>query len=190
MPSSEILTPVSTVGKTTTPTTSSSTSASKMDKDTFLKLLVAQLKYQDPSQPADTSEFISQTATFTQVETMQAISEQNAKLLSTSQLSTAGSLVGRVVSYHDASGATVEGTVDSVKVTTDGLSLVVGKDTVALSDVMSVASAPAARTAPSTTPPSTTPAATTPPSTTPAATTGGSTTGSSSTSSTSQTTAG
>ena len=38
------------------------------DQDTFLKLLVAQLKYQDPSNPADSTQFLAQTAQFTQVE--------------------------------------------------------------------------------------------------------------------------
>ena len=37
-------------------------SDSLSDKDTFLKLLVAQLKYQDPSNPADSTQFLAQTA--------------------------------------------------------------------------------------------------------------------------------
>lgn len=147
--SSAILTPISSLKSSTaaSSTTATKTSNSTIDKDTFLKLLVAQLKYQDPSSPADTSQFISQTATFSQVETMQEISEQNAKLLSTSQLSTAGSLVGREVSFHASDGSTTSGTVGSVKVSTDGLTLLVGTVQVPLSDVMSVGLAPAADTA-------------------------------------------
>ena len=40
----------------------------QLDENTFLKLLVAQLKYQNPLQPTDPSTFMAQTAQFTQVE--------------------------------------------------------------------------------------------------------------------------
>ena len=43
----------------------------EMGKDAFLKLLVAQLRYQDPMNPADGTEFISQTAQFTVVERLE-----------------------------------------------------------------------------------------------------------------------
>lgn len=41
-----------------------------MDKDAFLQLLVAQMKYQDPLQPTSNTEYISQYAQFSQVEQM------------------------------------------------------------------------------------------------------------------------
>ena len=44
---------------------------SDMDKDAFLQLLVAQMKYQDPLQPTSNTEYISQYAQFSQVEQMQ-----------------------------------------------------------------------------------------------------------------------
>ena len=43
-------------------------SNSGMDKDAFLQLLVAQMKYQDPLEPTSNTEYISQYATFSQVE--------------------------------------------------------------------------------------------------------------------------
>jgi len=43
------------------------------DKDTFLKLLVAQLKYQNPMEPVDSSQFMAQTAQFTMVEKLEAM---------------------------------------------------------------------------------------------------------------------
>lgn len=42
-----------------------------MDKDAFLQLLVAQMKYQDPLEPTSNTEYISQYAQFSQVEQMQ-----------------------------------------------------------------------------------------------------------------------
>lgn len=46
-------------------------SSSNLDKDAFLQLLVAQMKFQDPLEPTDNTEYISQLATFSQLEEMQ-----------------------------------------------------------------------------------------------------------------------
>lgn len=43
---------------------------SQLSKDTFLKLLVAQIRYQNPLNPADGVEFLSQLAQFTELEQM------------------------------------------------------------------------------------------------------------------------
>ena len=65
--------PASTTPTTTTPTTTDSNFTSTVDKDMFLKLLVAQLRYQDPSNPVDSSQFLSQTAQFSMVEQLAAM---------------------------------------------------------------------------------------------------------------------
>ncbi len=46
-------------------------SSSGMDKEAFLQLLVAQMKYQDPLEPTSNTEYIAQYAQFSQVEQMQ-----------------------------------------------------------------------------------------------------------------------
>jgi nucleoside 2-deoxyribosyltransferase len=49
----------------------------QMGQDTFLKLLVAQLRYQDPMNPADGTAFLAQTAQFSTVEKLTQIAAQN-----------------------------------------------------------------------------------------------------------------
>lgn len=44
---------------------------STLDKEAFLKLLVAQMKYQDPLEPTDNTEYVAQLATFSQLEETQ-----------------------------------------------------------------------------------------------------------------------
>ena len=61
-----------------------------MDKDAFLKLLVAQMQYQDPLEPTSNTEFVSQYAQFSQVEQMQ-------NMAGTTELSRATALVGKQV---------------------------------------------------------------------------------------------
>ena len=83
-----------------------------MDKDAFLQLLVAQMKYQDPLEPTSNTEYISQYATFSQVEQMQ-------NMASTMELSRASSMVGKqvLIQTTDSAGNTkeVQGMVEYVK---------------------------------------------------------------------------
>jgi flagellar basal-body rod modification protein FlgD len=100
------------------PTTTSTTSVDRPDqlgKDVFLKLLVAQMRYQDPTKPADSSQMMAQTATFSQVEKLEQLVTQNASMLVLQESATAGALVGRKATYTDSTGASVTGTVTSVR---------------------------------------------------------------------------
>jgi flagellar basal-body rod modification protein FlgD len=87
----------------------------QMGKDTFLKLLVAQMRYQDPGSPVDSSQMMSQTATFSQVEKLEQLVAQNASMLVLQESATAGSLVGRSATYTDTTGASKTGTITSVR---------------------------------------------------------------------------
>ncbi|MBQ8821338.1 MAG: flagellar hook capping protein [Lachnospiraceae bacterium] len=75
--------------------------ASDMDKDSFLQLLVAQMKYQDPLEPTSNTEYIAQYAQFTQVEEMQNMS-------SSMDLMRASGLVGKEVYMKVTSASTGE----------------------------------------------------------------------------------
>lgn len=87
------------------------TSNDSMDKDAFLQLLVAQMKYQDPLEPTSNTEYISQFATFSELEQMQNMS-------ASMDLFRASSLVGETVllKVTDSEGRTtdVQGNVDYV----------------------------------------------------------------------------
>jgi flagellar basal-body rod modification protein FlgD len=112
------------VGTTTSPTTTapnataatagsspSGTSSTSMDQDTFLKLLVAQLKYQDPSNPADATQFLSETAQFTVVQKLEALSTLDQQVLDATRAQSAAGLIGKQVTYTDYAGTTRTGTV-------------------------------------------------------------------------------
>jgi flagellar basal-body rod modification protein FlgD len=105
------------------------------DKDTFLKLLVAQLKYQDPSNPADSTQFLAQTAQFTQVEKLGDI----ADLLKAQRLVGVSGLVGHTVTYMDENGAHQTGVISAAKLNGDSEPMLqIGNTDVALSKVMEV----------------------------------------------------
>ncbi len=107
--------PVNGTGGPTTTATTSVDRPDQMGKDVFLKLLVAQMRYQDPSNPVDSSQMMAQTATFSQVEKLEQLVTQNASMLVLQESATAGALVGRRATYTDPTGASVTGTVTSVR---------------------------------------------------------------------------
>lgn len=82
-----------------------------MDKDAFLQLLVAQMKYQDPLEPTSNTEYVAQLATFSQVEELQNMQNSMAQ-------TQANNLMGKIVVMKTttASGATayVSGEVERV----------------------------------------------------------------------------
>ncbi|MBD5523984.1 MAG: flagellar hook capping protein [Lachnospiraceae bacterium] len=112
------------------------TGNSSLDKDAFLQLLVAQMKYQDPLEPTSNTEYISQFATFSELEQMQNMS-------ATLELSRASSLVGQTVlmSVTDSQGrtTTVQGNVDYVSYEGGKAYLSIGGELYSLDDLDKVA---------------------------------------------------
>lgn len=100
----------------------------QMNQDTFLKLLVAQLRFQDPSKPADPAQFIAQSATFTQVsKTDELIKAVTANNLSQRAMS-AGVLVGQQATFTGEDGRPVTGVITSVSLTdTDPVATINGQ---------------------------------------------------------------
>ena len=106
-----------TTGRPTEGTQNPAAAKDKLDYDSFLTLLVAQLKNQDPTQPRDSAQYIAQLATFSNVE--QSI-KSNAKLdqlTIAAALSQADNVIGRTVTSADGS---VSGKVTAVKVISGG----------------------------------------------------------------------
>jgi len=109
-----------------------------LDSQAFLKLLVAQLRYQNPMAPSDPSAMLGQTAQFTQVESLQALAATQAQLSTLSQTGVAAGLVGREVSAVAADGSAISGVVEAVRFAGQGPVLVVGGAEVPLAAVSEV----------------------------------------------------
>src|SRR4051812_12770550 len=92
----------------------STASSTMVDKDTFLKLLVAQLQHQDPTSPADSTQWTAQMAQFSTVEQLTNLSKTTQSTSKSAAVNEAVGLLGRTVSYDDASGVTTTGKVEAV----------------------------------------------------------------------------
>lgn len=123
---------------TSTPT-SSKTSESFMGKEDFLKLLVAQLKNQDPSNAQDMESMTQQMTQFSMLEQLTNMNEatqtSNVSLARTHAIE----LLGKTVSYMAGDGTVKEGIVSHVDTTTSAPRLTIGGETgLLLADVTGV----------------------------------------------------
>jgi flagellar basal-body rod modification protein FlgD len=109
-------------------------------KDTFLKLLVAQLKYQNPLNPTDGAQFMAQTAQFTMVEKLEDLASQSGELLAAARAQSATAMVGRRVTATGPDGSDIQGVVTGVRLDPAGPKLKLGDTEVALGAVKEVAS--------------------------------------------------
>ncbi|MEP0814742.1 MAG: hypothetical protein HRF49_08780 [bacterium] len=117
---------------------------SASEKDMFLKLMIEQMKQQDPLNPLDPTQMMSQLA---ELNTVQQLIDMNLALqgfVDSQNLVQATSLMGRWVQGFDASGANIEGMVDWVEVLDGIVTLHIGDKLLLLNQVVNVReSAPA-----------------------------------------------
>ena len=126
------------------PETSISETASKdkIDSDAFLKLLITQLKYQDPLDPMDNGEFMTQLAQLSALEATQNLQMGSQAL----GLMESVAFVGKLVEVIDAEGVSMTGIVDEVQFENSAPVLLVNGMRVGLQNVVRVANPPAEQT--------------------------------------------
>ncbi|WP_201829870.1 flagellar hook assembly protein FlgD [Microvirga zambiensis] len=97
--------------------TSGTSSTATATYENFLKLLMAQMKNQDPTEPMKSTEYMSQLATFSQVEQTVKTNTKLDALLTSAALTQVDGVIGRTVSTLDG---TISGEVTSVVITNEG----------------------------------------------------------------------
>lgn len=111
----------STASAVTTADSSKQVSKTQVDYQSFLKLLVAQMKNQDPTQPMDSTQYVAQLATFSQVEQSVQMNSKLDQMLQSSALAQADAIIGRTIKSADG---TISGTVAEVSLTSTGITAV------------------------------------------------------------------
>ncbi|MBR5650476.1 flagellar hook assembly protein FlgD [Pseudobutyrivibrio sp.] len=82
-------------------------------EEMFMKLLVAEMQYQDPLEPTDNSQYVAQLASFTQIEAIQAVQADMKNIQG-------NSMVGKMVALVDDDNVEIHGRVDYVRTDDDG----------------------------------------------------------------------
>ncbi|MBO8141050.1 MAG: flagellar hook capping protein [Firmicutes bacterium] len=115
----------------------------ELGKDEFLRLLITQLRYQDPIDPVSDQEFLAQMAQFSALEQMNNVAAQLERLadfeLRLGVLGQAVSLLNRTVVLNDPdTGGTVTGRVEAVKLEDGEPVVVVGGRRFSLTNLVEV----------------------------------------------------
>jgi flagellar basal-body rod modification protein FlgD len=131
-----------------TPTTSvvNNSPDATLGKDDFLQLLVAQLQNQDPTQPTDSTAFVSQLAQFSALEQQTDTNQTMTGLAATTAINQGIDLLGRNVSFTRPDNSTGSGIVDSISLSSGAVVVDVGGESIDPSEITDVGQAPTAPT--------------------------------------------
>lgn len=109
-----------------------------------MKLLLATLKYQDPTEPMDTAKLLEQTSTMTNMEQMIQMTEASKKSFEAQQRAQGTTMVGKTAVYDavdaDGNAVTTAGKIEAVEFLADGKVLAhIGNQKVDMSDILGIA---------------------------------------------------
>jgi len=110
----------------------------EIGNDVFLKLLIAELRHQDPLSPMDNHQLLQQIAQLRAVESNMQLTRTLEAVMRGQSLQTAASLLGQQVEGLAESGRTIQGTVERITVEDNKVKLVVGEETVLLENIRTV----------------------------------------------------
>ena len=122
----------------TSATNAAGAKSKALDASQFMQLLMAQLTHQDPLEPMNNAEMLSQ---FSQLNSLQELREIRTAIETSSvsnQTAYLASLIGKTVKYNRTDGKPLEGLVEGIVAGKDNPQLLIGDETVDLSDVLEV----------------------------------------------------
>lgn len=114
-----------------------------MDSDVFMKLLVTQLKYQDPGAPMDTNQMMAQSVQLSMMEKMTELSTGAKESFSLQMRTAAAQIVGSEVGYTLPDGSVGSGVASAVSFTTGVPVVTVGGSKVPLDSISGISVPPA-----------------------------------------------
>ncbi|HLI58308.1 MAG TPA: flagellar hook capping FlgD N-terminal domain-containing protein [Solirubrobacteraceae bacterium] len=123
------VTPASTTTDTigpASPTTNTGNTMGSLNEGDFLTLMMDQLKNQNPLNPADPTQYMSELASFSSLDEEMQIASSSSQTASNQAATSALSLLGHTVTYLDSNGNAQTGTVSSVDFTSSGPTLTIG----------------------------------------------------------------
>src|SRR5947208_3366892 len=101
---------------TGSPAAGKTTKSKSLNANDFINLMVTQLQHQDPTQPTNNDQLLSQMSQIAQLQSSTTMQSSLSAMVLQNQIGSAGNLIGKAVQGMDDQNNTVKGTVTSVRV--------------------------------------------------------------------------
>lgn len=136
--------PVSSIGQSTANSTSTTGSSNlNLNSGDFMNMMITQLENQDPLNPTNSDELMTQMSAIGQMESSSNLDTTLSTLGTQTQIGSASSLMGKQVQGIDVNNNSVTGVVTAVQVASGGVNLQLDSgDTVSLTNISNITSAP------------------------------------------------
>jgi flagellar basal-body rod modification protein FlgD len=109
----------------TTPTGNTGNTRSKYNLKTedFIRMMITQLQNQDPMEPAKNEQLLAQMSQIAQLESSTQLSDSIGNVVLQNSITSAGAMIGKLVTGKDPRGEDISGIVTSVQVKDNKVSL-------------------------------------------------------------------
>lgn len=132
------ISPTSSAGSTTAAKTGPTGFAALTSQD-FMKMLLAELKNQDPTQPVSNSDLLQQLSQMQSLQSNVELKSTLSDLASNQQFSSGASFLGKVVTGTDSNKNPVSGVADSVSTKNGTVTIGVGSSSIPIANLTGVA---------------------------------------------------
>ena len=112
--------------------------SNELDSNQFMQILLAQLTHQNPLEPMDNAEMMSQFSQLNSLQELRGINTSMETVSATNQTTYLASLIGKVVKAQRADGKIIEGVVDGVITEMDNPQIRIGTETADLVDILEI----------------------------------------------------
>lgn len=112
--------------------------SNEFDSSQFMQILLAQLTHQNPLEPMDNAEMMSQFSQLNSLQELRGINTSMETVSATSQTAYLSSLIGRTVKASRADGKIIEGVVEGVVTEVDNPQVLIGDERVDLINVLEI----------------------------------------------------
>ncbi|HMX76203.1 MAG TPA: flagellar hook capping FlgD N-terminal domain-containing protein [Anaerolineales bacterium] len=119
-------------------TANANPASNELDSGQFMQILLAQLTHQNPLEPMDNAEMMSQFSQLNSLQELRGINTSMESVSVTSQTTYLTSLVGKTVKASRADGKVIEGVVEGVATDVENPQVLVGDEVVDLIDILEI----------------------------------------------------
>ena len=119
-------------------TTSTNNASNELDSNQFMQILLAQLTHQNPLEPMNNAEMMSQFSQLNSLQELRSINTSMETVSATNQTTYLASLIGKTVKAQRSDGKIIEGVVDGVLTEVDNPQIRIGNDSADLVDILEI----------------------------------------------------